>query len=81
MKEIYTFKTMVQQLIDQQQMKVWLSKKRGKRVEFLFKVGTEQFVSPIKIFENDDYILFGQNINKKLKNKLLKEVENYAENA
>jgi hypothetical protein len=79
-KEIYTFKDKVKQLIDQQPMKVWLSKKRGKRVECIVTVGTEQFLPPMKIFETDDYILLGQNIDEGLKKQLTKEVKRYAEN-
>ena len=80
MTEIYTFKQTVKQLINEQTMKVWLAKKRGRRVDYIVKIGTEQFVSPITIYENDQYVLLGQNIHQSLKNKLKEEVERYAKN-
>ncbi|MGM0502076.1 MAG: hypothetical protein ACQERJ_06070 [Bacillota bacterium] len=59
---IYTFKKEVERLIDTETMKVWLNKKHGRRVEYLFKVGAEQFSPPNKITEQGDYVLLAQGI-------------------
>ena len=69
-KEIYTFKKRIKELIDLETMKVWLNKKHGKRVEYLFKVGAEQFSPPTKIAEEGDYVLFSQGTNNKLEGEL-----------
>lgn len=69
-KEISIFKDKVGQIIDEKSMKLWLTKRIGKRVEYLFKVGEEQFSNPQKIAVNDDYILFGQKIDKELATEL-----------
>ncbi|GAB6137152.1 hypothetical protein [Halanaerobaculum tunisiense] len=76
--EIYTFKTEISNLIDKNQMKVWLAKKHGKRVEHVFKIGTEQFIPPQTIVENADYVLLGQNI-ADVKEQLLDLFEQYIE--
>jgi hypothetical protein len=69
-KEIYTFKEELSKLIDQDNNKVWLNKKASKRIDYIFKVGQEQFTSSEVIGENDEFLLLGQNIDKKLKDKL-----------
>ena len=56
----YTFKGKVEEVIDTEEMKVWLSKKHGRRVEYVFKVGTEQFSPPTQLAEKGDYVLFSQ---------------------
>ena len=68
--EIYTFKEQIKELIDVETMKVWLNKKHGKRVEYLFKVGAEQFSPPTKVAEKGDYVLFSQGINQELEQDL-----------
>ena len=60
--EIYTFKEKIKELITTQKQKVWLAKRHGKRIEYLFKVGKEQFSPPQKIAEAERYVLFGQNV-------------------
>lgn len=70
----YTSKKQIQEIIDSQTMKVWLSEKKGKRMEYIYSVGTEQFMAPEKIIETDRRILFGQNITQKIKQQLVKEV-------
>ncbi|MBM7557625.1 hypothetical protein [Halanaerobacter jeridensis] len=56
----YIFKDKAKELIDEEEMKVWLSKKHGRRVEYVFKVGTEQFSPPTQLAEEGDYVLFSQ---------------------
>ncbi|GAB6099657.1 hypothetical protein JCM16358_15360 [Halanaerocella petrolearia] len=60
--EIYTFKTDISNIINKAEMKVWLAKKYGKRVDHIFKIGEEQFTTPQTIAESSDYVLLGQNI-------------------
>jgi hypothetical protein len=66
----YTFKNKVKELIDTEDMKVWLSKKHGRRVEYVFKVGTEQFSPLIQLAEAGDYILFSQGTSEDIEEKL-----------
>lgn len=71
-KEICIFKEEVSKKIDREQTKVWLAKKHNKRVEYIFKIGEEQFSPVQEIAENGKYILFGQNTGSKLNNYLEK---------
>ena len=66
----YTFKNKIKGLIDEEEMKVWLSKKHGRRVEYVFKIGTEQFSPPHQIAEAGDYLLFTQGIEGELEAEL-----------
>ncbi|MBM7624182.1 hypothetical protein [Sporohalobacter salinus] len=68
--ETYIFKEQAEEIIDEKEMKIWLTKKQGKRIEYLFKLGKEQFDPPQKIAESKEYILFGQNINRDQNGKL-----------
>lgn len=76
-KEIFTFKERIEEIIDKKKMKLWLSKKIGKRVEYIFKVGQEQFSSPQKIAEDKNYILLGQGIDERLSKKLEDDFNQY----
>ena len=75
--EIYTFKKQAQELIDRDNQKVWLAKKQGKRVEYMFKIGAEQFSPAEKIVESKRYILFCQKIGKEKREQLKKLFEEY----
>jgi len=66
----YTFKNKVEELIDREDMKVWLTKKHGRRVEYIFKVGTEQFSPPIQLAEAGNYILFSQGTSEKVEREM-----------
>ena len=61
-------------MINLEGSKIWLSEKQGRRIECVFTIGTEQFVDSIIIFEDDQYVLRGQNISNALKNKIINEV-------
>jgi hypothetical protein len=61
-KEIYTFKNKIKEVINEEEMKVWLAQKYSKRAEYIFKIGEEQFLPPQEIAKNNNYVLFGQNI-------------------
>lgn len=74
MNAIYSFKQDIVDLLKLNDQKVWLSEKQGPRVECVFTIGKEQFMESQIIFENHKYILFGQNIDKDLKERILKEV-------
>ncbi len=60
--EIYTFKQEIKKIITVEEQKVWLAEKYGKRIEYLFKVGEEQFSPPQRIVQAEQYVLFGQNV-------------------
>mgnify|MGYP006281152977 CR=1 FL=1 len=68
----YTFKDKAKELIDGEEMKVWLSKKHGRRVEYVFKVGTEQFSPPTQLAEEGEYVLFSQGTTDEMEQELKK---------
>ncbi len=70
-KEIYAFKSQLKEIIDKEKMKLWLAKKEGRRVDYVFKVGSEQFLAPEEIAKDNDYVLFGQNIKESYKKDLV----------
>ena len=74
MNAIYFFKNKIKPLIDMKSSKVWLSEKQGRRIECLFTIGSEQFVDSTIIYEDDKYVLRGQNIPKIVEEKILDEV-------
>lgn len=51
-------KSKIDQLYEQYGTKVWLSKKIGKRVSFVYAKGTGFEIPPVKIYENNTYIVF-----------------------
>ena len=61
-------------MINLKDSKVWLSEKQGRRIECIFTIGIEQFIDSVVIFEDDQYVLRGQNISNALKNKIVNEV-------
>ncbi|MFO7819989.1 MAG: hypothetical protein R6V17_07090 [Halanaerobacter sp.] len=65
-----TFKKKVKELIEPEEMKVWLTKKHGRRVEYIFKVGSEQFSPPQQVAEKGDYLLFAQGVNEEVEDEL-----------
>lgn len=75
MNAIYSFKEIIGKLIDLEHSKVWLSIKQGRRIECLFTIGKEQFLDSKIIYQDEKYVLRGQNISKKLKEKILNEVK------
>lgn len=76
-KEIFTFREEISQIIDQGNVKVWLNRKEGKRVDYIFKVGQEQFTDSQLISENKEFLLLGQNIDDELKRKLVSVFNTY----
>lgn len=74
MNAIYSFKNTISPMIDLNNSKVWLSEKQGRRIECLFTIGSEQFVDSTIIYEDDKYVLRGQNIPKVVEEKILDEV-------
>lgn len=72
-KEIYTFKNIIEPLVDKSNSKIWINQKKGKRVHCIYKYGKEQFNGSQKIFENENLVAFGQNIDKEISQKI-KEV-------
>lgn len=68
--ETYIFREQAEEIIDEKEMKIWLTQKQGKRIEYLFKLGEEQFTPSQKIAESKKYILFGQNITSDQKQQL-----------
>ena len=66
----YTFKEEIKDLIESDKMKVWLTKRHGRRVEYIFKVGSEQFSPPIEVASAGDYLLFAQGVNEEVENEL-----------
>jgi|GEM_PF-3237865 len=76
-KEIYTFKEELSNAVNQDNVKVWLNKKEGKRIDYLFKIGEEQFTDSRVIGENKDFLLLGQNIDDELKEELSLLFNNY----
>lgn len=74
MNVIYSFKNNISPLINNNDSKVWLSEKQGRRIECLFTIGSEQFVDSTIIYEDNKYILRGQNISKVVEAKILDEV-------
>jgi len=77
MNAIYSSKEKIEKIIDLEESKVWLSKKQGKRMECIFTLGSEQFIDSIIIYEDESYLLRGQNISNQLKNKITHEVDFY----
>lgn len=73
-KEIYTFKNVIEPIVDKNKSKIWINQKKGKRLHCIYKYGTEQFSGSQKIFENDEFIILGQNINSKIKRKIKEEI-------
>ncbi|TDX51780.1 hypothetical protein [Orenia marismortui] len=76
-KEICTFREEIRKIIDQGYTKVWLNKKASKRIDYIFKLGQEQFIESEVIAENETFILLGQNIGANLKKKLEILFNNY----
>lgn len=74
MNAIYSFKQNIIEALNLNEQKIWLSEKQGPRVECIFTLGKEQFMESEVIYEDDAYILFGQNIDEELKERILKEV-------
>lgn len=74
MNAIYSFKNKISPMIDLGNSKLWLSEKQGRRIECLFTIGSEQFVDSTILYEDDKYVLRGQNISKAVKKIILKEV-------
>lgn len=77
MNAIYSFKEKIEKIINTQESKVWLSEKQGRRIECIFSLGTEQFVDSIIIYEDEKYVLRGQNISKVIEDKIIDEVNFY----
>ena len=77
MNAIYSFKEEIEKIINTQLSKVWLSEKQGRRIECIFSLGTEQFVDSIIIYEDEKYVLRGQNISKVIEDKIIDEVNFY----
>lgn len=77
MNAIYSFKDNIEKIIDLKESKVWLSEKQGRRIECIFSLGTEQFADSIIIYEDEKYILRGQNISKVIEGKIIDEVNFY----
>lgn len=75
MNAIYSFKNKISPMIDLMSSKIWLSEKQGRRIECLFTIGSEQFVDSTIIYEDDKYVLRGQNIPKAVEEKILDEVK------
>lgn len=75
MNAIYSFKNTIRPMIDLNKSKVWLSEKQGRRIECLFTIGTEQFLDSTIIYEDDKYVLRGQNIPRAVEEKILDEVK------
>jgi hypothetical protein len=77
MNAIYSFKDHIEKIIDLKESKVWLSEKQGRRIECIFSLGTEQFADSIIIYEDEKYVLRGQNISKVIEGKIIDEVNFY----
>lgn len=75
MREIYSFKEIVKEMINPNKMKLWVNEKQGRRVECILKIGTEQFVESDILYENKNYVIRGQNISKELSEKILEKGE------
>ncbi|MCK8825758.1 hypothetical protein [Fuchsiella alkaliacetigena] len=77
--EIFAFKNKLSELIPAEEMKVWLCKKEGKRRNFIFKLGQEQFSTPQTVAENQEYCLLAQQIDEQLKKDLTAIFNHYLE--
>lgn len=73
MREIYSFKENIEDLVDKDNMKLWINKKQGRRVECIFKIGNEQFIESDILYEDEKYIIRGQNISKQLGEEIIEK--------
>ena len=75
-KEIYIIKEKLATMIDNQKSKINFTKKFGRRNETVFVVGETQYMESIKIYEDDKYVVFGENV-EKAKDEIKKEIIKY----
>ena len=53
-----------------------LTKKIGRRNEFLFSIGESRFLPKEIVWENSEYTLFGEGLEKSIKENLIEKIQN-----
>ncbi|ABR31442.1 hypothetical protein SU69_08115 [Thermosipho melanesiensis] len=76
-------KELLNTIVKKYNCKIWINKKIGKRTSFVEKAGNEYYLPPEVIYEDEEFIIFSENLNKKdddFLKKILHEVIEYARN-
>lgn len=74
-REIYIIKEKVSKVIDVDKSNIILSKKFGKRNEYVWNIGKTHFGESKLIFENEKYSIFAENITDEEKDIILNIVK------
>ncbi len=75
-KEIYIIKDKLEKIVDSKKSKINFTKKYGRRNETVFVIGESQYMESTKIYEDDKYVVFGENI-EDIKDEIKKEIVEY----
>ncbi|MBO8140157.1 MAG: hypothetical protein J7J43_00300 [Thermosipho sp. (in: Bacteria)] len=65
MSDFKTLKNLLEQIAEKYNCKIWIAQKIGKRISFIknLKAGKEFFTSPKILWENENFIIFAENVN------------------
>ncbi len=73
------FKEKVQKVIGDQQVKVWLTRVSGHRLDFSLSIGKAQLVQEETLANRGPYFLVAQNADAEMKSKLIEIFTEYCE--
>ena len=65
MSDSKKLKSLLEQIAENFNCKIWIAQKIGKRISFIndLKAGKEFFMPPKILWENERYIVFAENVN------------------